>query len=101
MCGKGVIDVELKTVDFSVPVSVPVPGSVEFKENGMESTVFGDVFSILVRQASPFFPSIFIAQEPQIPSLQDRRKDKEGSESFFILIKASKTIGPQSEVSTK
>ena len=44
--------------------------------------------------ARVFVPPIFIAQDPQIPSRQDRRKVKVGSISFFILIKASKTMGP-------
>jgi hypothetical protein len=35
-----------------------------------------------------------MAQEPQIPSLQDRRNVRVGSISFLILISASKTIGP-------
>lgn len=46
-------------------------------------------------QANVFEPPIFIAQEPQMPSRQDRRKVKVGSISFLILISASKTIGPQ------
>lgn len=45
--------------------------------------------------ASVFAPPIFIAQEPQIPSRQERRNVKVGSISFLILINASKTIGPQ------
>lgn len=45
--------------------------------------------------ASVLVPPIFIAQDPQIPSRQERRKVKDGSISFLILIKASSTIGPQ------
>ena len=40
-------------------------------------------------QASPFLPSMFMAQEPQMPSRQERRKLKVGSISFLILISAS------------
>ncbi len=46
-------------------------------------------------QASVFRPSIFIEQLPQMPSRHERRKTNEGSNSFLILIKASRTIGPQ------
>ena len=46
------------------------------------------------RQASVLTPSIFIAQLPQIPSLQLRLNVKVGSTSFLILIKASSIIGP-------
>lgn len=46
-------------------------------------------------QAKVLVPPIFIAQEPQIPSRHERRKVNVGSTSFFILINASKTIGPQ------
>lgn len=45
-------------------------------------------------QARELHPPMFMAQEPQIPSLQLRRKVRVGSISFLILIKASKTIGP-------
>ena len=41
------------------------------------------------------FSPIFMAQEPQIPSLQDLLNVKDGSISFLILIRASSTIGPQ------
>lgn len=44
--------------------------------------------------ANVFVPPIFIAQDPQIPSRQERRNVKVGSISFLILISASKTIGP-------
>ena len=39
-------------------------------------------------------PSIFMAQLPQIPSLQDLLKVTVESISFLIFIKTSKTIGP-------
>lgn len=45
-------------------------------------------------QAKVFTPPIFMAQEPQIPSRQDLLNVRVGSISFFILIRASKTIGP-------
>ena len=41
-------------------------------------------------------PSIFIAQEPQMPSRHERRKVSVVSISFLILISASRTIGPHS-----
>ena len=46
------------------------------------------------KQASVLTPSMFIAQLPQIPSLQLLRNVKVGSTSFLIRIKASNTIGP-------
>ena len=41
-----------------------------------------------------FVPSIFIEQDPQMPSLHERLKVKLESISCLILIKASSTIGP-------
>ena len=38
-----------------------------------------------------FCPLIFMAHEPQMPSLQDLLKVSVGSTSFFILISASRT----------
>lgn len=46
------------------------------------------------KQASVLMPSIFIAQLPQMPSLQLRRNVRVGSTSFLILISASNTMGP-------
>ncbi len=54
-----------------------------------------------VVQASVFLPSIFIAQDPQIPSRQERLMERVLSTSFFILSNASKTIAPQSSKSIK
>merc|ERR1712190_603791 len=51
--------------------------------------------SILERQASVFTPPMFIAQEPQMPSLQLLLKVRLGSISFLILMRASSTMGPQ------
>ena len=51
-------------------------------------------------QAKVLTPPMFIAQEPQIPSRQERLKVRVGSISFLILIKASKTMGPQAFKST-
>ena len=51
-------------------------------------------------QASVLVPSMFMAQEPQTPSRQERRKVRVESTSFLILIRASRTIGPQSARST-
>lgn len=50
---------------------------------------------IFAIQANVLVPSIFIAQEPQIPSRQERLNVRVESSSFLILIKASNTIGPQ------
>jgi hypothetical protein len=38
-------------------------------------------------------PSMFMAQLPQMPSRQERRKVSVGSISFLILMSASRTIG--------
>ena len=46
-------------------------------------------------QASHSVPSMFIAQDPQMPSRHERRKVSVGSISFLILLNASNTIGPQ------
>ena len=40
-----------------------------------------------------FCPSMFMAHDPQIPSLQDLLKVRVGSTSFLILISASRTFG--------
>lgn len=46
------------------------------------------------KQARVLVPLMFIAQLPQIPSLQLRLKVKVGSSSFLIRISASSTMGP-------
>jgi hypothetical protein len=51
--------------------------------------------------ANELQPPMFIAHDPQIPSLQLRRKVKVGSISFLILIRASRTIGPQLNIGQK
>lgn len=48
----------------------------------------------LHKQASVFMPLIFIAQLPQMPSLQLLRKVRVGSSSFLIRTRASSTMGP-------
>ena len=53
---------------------------------------------IALVQASVLPPAIFMAQEPQTPSRQERRKVSVGSISFLILMSASSTIGPQVEI---
>ena len=44
--------------------------------------------------ASELHPPIFIAHEPQIPSLHERLKVRVGSTSLLIFTNASSTIGP-------
>ena len=56
--------------------------------------------SAYLMQASVLMPPMFMAQEPQMPSLQDRRKVSVGSISFLILIRASNTMGPHEFRST-
>ncbi|KAM1129054.1 hypothetical protein ACFX2I_038836 [Malus domestica] len=51
---------------------------------------------VFVRQARPLQPSMFMAQEPQIPSREDLQKVRVGSISFLILVRASSTMGPHS-----
>ena len=46
-------------------------------------------------------PSMFIEQEPQMPSRQERRKVSVESISFLILMRASRIIGPQALRSTQ
>ena len=52
-------------------------------------------------QASVLVPSMFIAQEPQMPSRHERRNVSVGSTFDLIQMIASRIIGPQSSVSTK
>ena len=49
-----------------------------------------------VRHASPFCPFMFMAQEPQMPSRQERRKVSVGSCSFLIFMSTSSIMGPHS-----
>jgi hypothetical protein len=51
--------------------------------------------SMAFRQASVLVPAMFIAQEPQTPSQQERRNVRVESISFLILIRPSRTIGRQ------
>ena len=55
-----------------------------------------DEASIFDKQARVLTPSMFMAHEPQMPSLQERRNVRVVSCSFLILIRASRTIGPHS-----
>ena len=48
----------------------------------------------LHKQARVLTPSMFMAQDPQIPSLQERRKVRVGSTSFLMRMSASNIIGP-------
>ena len=50
--------------------------------------------------AKVFVPSMFMEQEPQIPSRHDLLKVRVGSISFLILMRASRTIGPQLKMET-
>ena len=50
--------------------------------------------------ASVFAPLMVMAHDPQMPSRHDRRNVNVGSISFLILMRASRTIGPQSLRST-
>ena len=52
---------------------------------------FDSLRSIRHRQARVLTPSMFIAQDPQMPSRQDRLKVSVESTSFLIFIKASST----------
>src|SRR4051794_7065808 len=52
-------------------------------------------------QASAFWPPMFIEHEPQIPSRHERLNVRLGSMLFLIQINPSRTMGPQSSVSTK
>jgi hypothetical protein len=47
--------------------------------------------SMRQRQARVFWPLMFIAHEPQMPSRHERRNVSVGSTSFLILIRASRT----------
>ena len=50
--------------------------------------------------AKVFTPSMFIAHDPQTPCAHDLLNVSDGSISFFILNKISKTFGPQLSMST-
>ena len=51
-------------------------------------------------QARVLRPPMFMAQEPQTPSRQDRRKVRVGSTLFLMWMRTSRTIGPQASTST-
>ncbi len=44
---------------------------------------------MLVRQARPFLPLMFIASEPHTPSRQERRKLNDGSTAFSLFSASS------------
>ena len=46
------------------------------------------------KQANVLTPSMFMAQDPQIPSLQLLRNVRVGSTSFLMRMRASSIIGP-------
>ncbi len=52
---------------------------------------------MLVRQARPFLPLMFIASEPQTPSRQERRNEMDGSTALsFISASSSMRSWPSS-----
>ena len=63
--------------------------------NGVMIAGFDKSVSIGLIHAKEWRPSQFIAQLPQIPSLQDLLKDKVESYVSLIFSKASKYIGAQ------
>ena len=63
--------------------------------NGVIMAGLDKSLSIGLMQANEWRPSQFIAQEPQIPSLQDLLKDKVESYLSLIFNTASKYIGAQ------
>lgn len=52
------------------------------------------IWQYIHKQARVLTPSMFMAQEPQIPSRHDLRKVRVGSSSFFIRMRASSIMGP-------
>ena len=58
------------------------------------------VLSTFDKHANVFTPLMFIAHEPQMPSLHDLRKLNEWSCSSLIFKSTSSIIGPQSFKST-
>jgi hypothetical protein len=61
----------------------------------MRTRSIGKIWKVDIhKQAKVLTPSIFIAQLPQIPSLQLRLNVRVGSTSFLMRISASSTIGP-------
>ncbi|MCY1542409.1 hypothetical protein D9M68_781550 [compost metagenome] len=56
------------------------------------TTPFSDF--MLVTQASPFLPLMFMASEPQMPSRQERRKDRLGSTAFRRMSTSSSMRSP-------
>ena len=59
-------------------------------------TSFAPSLGIRHKHANVLTPSMFMAHEPQIPSLHDRRKVRVGSTSFLILIIASRIYAKES-----
>ena len=75
---------------------IPTIGSDIYYIHAMVATG-SDTYYI---HANVFVPSMFMEQEPQIPSRHDLLKVRVGSISFLILMRASRTIGPQLERET-
>jgi ferredoxin len=99
-CGPMVLDALIKiknevdsTLTFRRSCREGVCGSCAMNIDGVNTLACLKPISD-IKKARVLTPSIFIAQEPQTPSLQERLKVRVESTSFLILIKASKTIGP-------
>lgn len=69
----------------------PEWNDVSYKSNLL---LFLFVSADLHKQAKVFVPLMFMAQLPQMPSLQLLRKVRVGSNSFLIRTRASSTMGP-------
>lgn len=64
------------------------------QKNKLNRSIINGKLTNLI-QAKVLQPPIFMAQDPQMPSRHDLLKVNVGSISFFILIRASRIMGPQ------
>src|SRR5690606_42029488 len=83
------------------PRSTLYPYTTLFRSpgNGRTVTFSGKVF-MLIRQARPFLPLIFMPSEPQMPSRHERRKVRVSS-SFFRRNNTSSNIRSEDRKSTR
>jgi hypothetical protein len=69
-------------------------------DNALKTLSINILVFYYLMQASVLIPPMFIAHDPQIPSLHDLLNVSVGSISFLILTSASSTMGPHAFRST-
>lgn len=89
-----VLGINWNTACFYVSSCPDCPSTRLYERDGGLGNKASIAGIYLHKQARVLTPSMFMAQDPQMPSLQERRKVRVGSTSFLMRMSASNNIGP-------